>query len=113
MPFDIYPLSLQRAQQQDERHLQNCTQYHFETFCGGHLEQTLIYNKDKIVVPQDLQKQLDKWYHNAICHPGMTHTDRTIYSLALLVENTTTRCTKLSYTFDVSVVEASWHTRYP
>lgn len=38
----------------------------------------LIYIKDKIVVTTSLQGRIVKWYHERLCHPGLTRTEATI-----------------------------------
>jgi Integrase zinc binding domain len=58
--------------------LQTVPHYQLKTFHGGEFEQTLICYMDKIVVPNDLQKQMVQWYHNTLCHLGMTRTEQTI-----------------------------------
>jgi Integrase zinc binding domain len=40
--------------------------------------QTLIYFKDRIVVPRTLQKLILEWYHTNLVHPGETRTIHTI-----------------------------------
>jgi RNase H-like domain found in reverse transcriptase/Integrase zinc binding domain len=83
LPINIYPLknsTLFRAQQQD-KHLHRMLQtvhYQLKSFRGGIIERTLICYNDKIVVPNDLQKQMVQWYHDTLCHPGMTRTEQTI-----------------------------------
>ena len=85
LPSDIYPLkysTLQRAQQQDKslhRVLNKSeNQYRFTTFRGGGIHHTLICHNGKIVIPESLQKQVVEWYHQTLCHPGMTRTEQTI-----------------------------------
>jgi hypothetical protein len=38
----------------------------------------IIYLRDKIVVPQSLQRQIVDWYHTMLAHPGKTRTIKTI-----------------------------------
>jgi Integrase zinc binding domain len=85
LPATIYPLNysvLQREQQQDKhlcRLLQKPTnQFRFNTFRGGGTSRTLICHNEKIVVPDTLQKRIVQWYHETLCHPGMTRTEQTI-----------------------------------
>lgn len=84
LPSEFYPLKhshLLRAQQADKtlhRLMQTSQNYHFKTFRGGEVERTLICYKDKIVIPNDLQKRMVQWYHDTLCHPGMTRTEQTI-----------------------------------
>ena len=37
-----------------------------------------VYLRDKIVVPQSLQRQIVDWYHTMLAHPGKTRTIKTI-----------------------------------
>jgi hypothetical protein len=84
LPDQIYPLkfsTLQRAQKQDSRlHRLHSTSpnFGFQVFRGGATDHTLICYKDKIVVPTSLQKRMVEWYHDTLCHPGMTRTEQTI-----------------------------------
>ena len=34
--------------------------------------------KHKIVIPKLIEKYVVEWYHNALCHPGETHTELSI-----------------------------------
>jgi Integrase zinc binding domain len=58
----------------------------------------LICYKDKIVIPDKLQKPIVTWYHMQLCHPGETRTERTIRqhfwfkNLRELVHNTCKKC---------------------
>ena len=38
----------------------------------------LITYRDRICVPETLQKQMVQWYHEMLCHPGSTRTEATI-----------------------------------
>jgi Integrase zinc binding domain len=38
----------------------------------------LICRKSKIVIPPTLQRRIVEWYHEILCHPGMTRTKVTI-----------------------------------
>jgi hypothetical protein len=84
LPLDIYPLTystLQRAQQQDvnlHKLLSSNDRFSFNTFRGGGTTRTLICYNGKIVVPDSLQKRVVEWYHDILCHPGMTRTEQTI-----------------------------------
>jgi len=49
-----------------------------KSFHGGGKERELIVYKDKIVVPQTLQKRIVDWYHTFLCHPGINRTEETI-----------------------------------
>jgi len=85
LPDTAYPLSyalLDDAQQRDKALLaklkKNNASYSTKTFCGGGKERTLICRNDKIVVPQKLQQRVMTWYHDTLCHPGITRTEETI-----------------------------------
>jgi RNase H-like domain found in reverse transcriptase/Reverse transcriptase (RNA-dependent DNA polymerase)/Integrase zinc binding domain len=81
---EIMPLKfkqLQAAQQQDSTLLLSSSDsptFHIKSFCGGGKCRQLICYKDKIVVPESLQKRVVDWYHEILCHPGMTRTEETI-----------------------------------
>jgi Integrase zinc binding domain len=42
------------------------------------LHHPVIHYKNKIVVPQSLQKQVIKWYHNTLLHPRINRTTKGI-----------------------------------
>ena len=72
---------LQSAQQQDPQlllSLSDSPALHLKSFCGGGKSRMLICRKDKIVVPISLQQRMVEWYHEILCHPGMTRTEETI-----------------------------------
>ena len=83
LPIDIFPLKfsiLHQAQLKDkslQRKLLTNSNYSLITSRGGDTP-PLIYYKDKIVVPSSLHRQVTEWYHNTLCHPGMTRTEQTI-----------------------------------
>ena len=82
---DYHPLSYQRldeAQQgapdiKKELRKDNC-KYHLKDFHGGGITRSLVCYKDKIVVPNKLQKHVIDWYHTTLCHPGINRTEETI-----------------------------------
>jgi RNase H-like domain found in reverse transcriptase/Integrase zinc binding domain len=52
--------------------------YTLQDFHGGGKTTSLICHKNKIVVPNRLQKAEITWYHTTICHPGINRTEETI-----------------------------------
>ena len=34
--------------------------------------------KNRIIIPQGLQKRVVQWYHHTLCHPGINWTEETI-----------------------------------
>ena len=40
-------------------------------FCGGRNTINFVTFKDKIVIPQLIQKYVVKWYHMYLLHPGI------------------------------------------
>ena len=46
--------------------------YSIKHFHGTDKKYSLICRKNKILIPKLLEKQVVKWYHNALCHPGET-----------------------------------------
>ncbi len=49
--------------------------YTVNTFHGGDKQWDLATYKDKIVIPKALQNNVVNWYHDQLCHPGMTRTE--------------------------------------
>ena len=84
LPSDIFPVQfklLQAEQSKDKLLLASVktnSQFHFKAFRGGGKSRTLICRQDKIVVPATLQHRVAEWYHEILCHPGMTRTEETI-----------------------------------
>jgi hypothetical protein len=52
--------------------------YTVNTFHGGNKQWDLAIFKDKIVIPKALQNNVVSWYHDQLCHPGMTRTELSI-----------------------------------
>ena len=84
LPKEAYPLSykkIQIHQQKDEELLQKAMSkdnYAEAIFHGGGKERHLIVKDGKIVMPKTLQTRCVNWYHEVLCHPGMTRTEQTI-----------------------------------
>ena len=83
--FDNNPLTyanLQKAQNEDSAILKilamENTLYHLKDFHGGGKTRTLICYRDKIVIPQLLQRHVINWYHTMLCHPGINRTEESI-----------------------------------
>jgi hypothetical protein len=66
------------SHQQADVHLQQIKQSNndYETRIIGHTP--IVYLRDKVVVPQSLQRQIVDWYHTMLAHPGKTRTIKTI-----------------------------------
>ena len=47
-------------------------------FCGVRKTIKLVTYKDKIVIPQKLQKYVVKWYHTYLLHPGLDRMEAII-----------------------------------
>jgi hypothetical protein len=54
------------------------TKYELQDFYGGGKTTALICYRNKIVVPNKLQKAVILWYHTTLCHPGINRTEETI-----------------------------------
>jgi hypothetical protein len=54
------------------------TKYELQDFHGGGKTTALICYRNKIVVPNKLQKTVISWYHTTLCHPGINRTEETI-----------------------------------
>jgi hypothetical protein len=85
LPDDIYPLQyqlIQKCQKTDKALIKKIKEktlnYHLKSFHGGGKTRNLICHKDKIVIPDILQKKVVSWYHNILCHAGETRTEQTI-----------------------------------
>ena len=48
-----------------------CSEFTKGFFCGGRNTIYIITYKDKIVIPQKLQKYVVKWYHTYLLNPGL------------------------------------------
>ena len=82
---DIFPVQfklLQAEQQKDRKLIEKAktskANYKVKDFHGGGKQRKLICLKDKIVVPTSLQGRIVEWYHERLCHPGLTRTEATI-----------------------------------
>ena len=83
--YTFHPLSyahLDVAQQADKQLKKilkkDAPGYHLKAFHGGGKTRHLVCYKDKIVVPQKLQKHVTDWYHVVLCHPGINRTEESI-----------------------------------
>jgi hypothetical protein len=74
-PLDFATIS---THQQADTRLQRIKQSNndYETRIIGHTP--VVYLRDKIVVPQSLQRQIVDWYNMMLAHPGKTRTIKTI-----------------------------------
>ena len=52
--------------------------YVLKDYISGGKPTSLICYKDKIVIPNLLQKHVIMWYHTTLCHPGINRTEETI-----------------------------------
>ena len=82
---DFHPLNYKQldiAQQQDQTIMKilkmKDTKYHLKDYHGGGKTTSLVCYKDKIVIPQKLQRHVIMWYHTTLCHPGINRTEETI-----------------------------------
>ena len=80
LPDDAYPLkfSLIDKEQKRDIHLLNKIKknpaYTTKIFHGGGNSYNLIVKHGKIVIPRTLQSRTIKWYHEQLCHPGISRT---------------------------------------
>ena len=80
-----YPLSygqLYHAQNKDKKlqkifNMENSL-YKKQSFHGGGKTRNLICYKEKIVIPEQLQRHIIEWYHTMLCHPGINRTEESI-----------------------------------
>ena len=84
MPEGTLPLSfnLIHRYQREEPFLTEklkCAEYSKGSFRGGRSNIYIISYKDKIVIPQKLQKYVVKWYHTYLLHPGLDKTEVMIF----------------------------------
>jgi transposase InsO family protein len=82
---EFHPLNyrhLHLAQEKDKNIMKilkmENTQYFLKDFHGGGKTTPLVCYKDKIVVPNHLQRHIIMWYHTTLCHPGINRTEETI-----------------------------------
>jgi hypothetical protein len=54
------------------------TKYELQDFHGGGKTTALICYRNKIVVPNKLQKSVMLWYNTTLCHPGINRTEEAI-----------------------------------
>jgi hypothetical protein len=54
------------------------TKYELQDFHWGGKTTASICYRNKIVVPNKLQKSVISWYHTTLCHPGINRTEETI-----------------------------------
>ena len=84
LPEGAFPLTykeIMRQQQKDAKLLQRLKtdkSFGLISVRGGGKERTLVTQNDKIYLPRSLQKRTIEWYHNQLCHPGVTRTEATI-----------------------------------
>jgi hypothetical protein len=104
LPADAFPVTYATiaAEQRKDAPLINLLTsqpgYTLHTFRGGGKYWELVIAKEKIIIPQALQKRVVDWYHLHLCHPGTTRTEATIRqhfywkNLRKDVEQTCRRC---------------------
>jgi transposase InsO family protein len=68
----------QRANAALQLKLKTHKNYSEATFRGGDIEHKLIVHNGKIALPPSLQQKTIDWYHEILCHPGITRTEATI-----------------------------------
>ena len=84
LPEGAFPLTYKHIMQHQQKDksllnkLKKVEDFDLSTVCKGRKEHTLIAQNGKIIIPQSLQKHMIEWYHNQLCHPGMTRTEVTI-----------------------------------
>jgi hypothetical protein len=91
LPIDIHPLkhsNLLRDQQQLKhihRMFKKVPHYNLKTFRGAYLNDPSFATRQKTVAPSDFQKPMVQWYHDTLCHPGITRTKKN--KTTILVES--------------------------
>ena len=83
LPEGTFPLSfniIDRYHWEDPPILEklNSAEYQKGYFRGGRNTIKLVTYKNKIVIPQKLQKYVVKWYHTYLLHPGLDRTEAMI-----------------------------------
>ena len=84
LPDHAFPISFkltQKYQKNDKKLLQKAKidpSIRIKSFRGGEKCRELLCCNDKIIVPEQLQVPMVKWYHEILCHPGVTRTEMTI-----------------------------------
>ena len=78
--FPLYLKLIDRYQQEDSILTEKltCAEYKKGYFCGGRNTIKLITYKNKVVIPQQLQRYIVKWYHTYILHTGWDRTEEMI-----------------------------------
>ena len=76
LPEGMFPISsniIDRYQREDPvlSEKLNSVEYQKGYFCGGRNTIKLVTCKNKIVIPQKLQKYVVKWYGTYLLHPGL------------------------------------------
>ena len=83
LPEGVFPLSfkiIDRYQREDPilTGKLTCSECEKVSLCGGINNFELVTFKDKIVIPQLLQKYVVKWYHTYLLNPGLDITEMMI-----------------------------------
>jgi len=84
LPATAYPLHLHTIQtnQQQDAAFQALSKpapaYQFKSFSRGDKTYQIWCLHDKIIVLQNLLDRVTQWYHDYLCHPGETRTEKTI-----------------------------------
>ena len=85
LPSNAFPITYQliNCEQNKDKTLlatirQGAKHYMLKEFHGGGRSSQLLCYKDRIMIPQGLQKQVVQWYHHTLCHPGINQTEDTI-----------------------------------
>jgi len=74
METEHFPLAfaiIAQAQADDKKLQKTLNQLPMEYKQHIHHEQLIIYFKNKIVIPIELQSRTIEWYHEQILHPGV------------------------------------------
>ena len=85
LPSDAFPFTYQliNCKQNNDKTLlatikNGAKNYSLKEFHGGGRSSQLLCYKNRVVVPQGLQKRVVQWYHHTQCHPGINRTKETI-----------------------------------
>ena len=86
LPSDAFQITHQliNCKQQKDKTLfatinQGAKHYTLQEFHGGGRSSWLLScYKDRIMIPQGLQKRVVQWFHHTLCHPGINQTEETI-----------------------------------
>ena len=78
LPSDAFLITYQliNCKQNNDKTLlatiKNCVQHYLlKEFHGGSRSSQLLCYKNRIMIPQGLQKRVVQWYHHTLCHPGI------------------------------------------